>query len=133
LASVGARARDSGVSCASGGAGVPGASAAVITPDMRTNAAMLVPIFNVIDGLLWGYSLIILIGAVLSWLVMFGVVNRHNQVVYVIGDFCHRLTEPVLAPIRRVVPVMSGIDLAPMALLIAIYLIRQYLPYLLLL
>lgn len=91
---------------------------------------MLGPIFHVIDMLLSGYSIIILVGAVLSWLVMFGVVNRHNQVVYVIGDFCHRLTEPLLAPIRRVLPSISGVDLSPMVLLIAIYLIRSYLPIL---
>ncbi len=89
---------------------------------------MLVPIYHVIDMLLSGYSIIILVGAVLSWLVMFGVVNRHNQIVYVIGDFCHRLTEPALAPIRRVMPSISGIDLSPMVLLILIYLIRSYLP-----
>ncbi len=91
---------------------------------------MLGPIFHVLDLLLSGYQMIILVGAVLSWLVMFGVVNRHNQVVYVIGDFCFRLTEPLLAPIRRVLPSISGVDLSPMALLIAIYLIRSYLPML---
>ena len=50
------------------------------------------------------YIWVLIATAVLSWLVAFGIVNRHNPVVNGIGRFCYALTEPVLRPIRRIIP-----------------------------
>ena len=63
----------------------------------------------------------LLIGhVILSWLVAFNVINTRNQFVYMVGDFLHRITEPALRPIRRILPDINGIDLSPVILLIAI-------------
>ncbi|MFD1380210.1 YggT family protein [Fodinicurvata halophila] len=72
----------------------------------------------------------LLIGsAVLSWLVAFNIVNTGNQVVYVITDFLYRVTEPALAPIRRILPNLGGIDLSPMVLILLLIFLRNLLFY----
>lgn len=81
----------------------------------------------VIDMVLALYLWVIIIGAILSWLIAFDVVNRHNRVVWTVSDFCHRLTEPAVAKLRRVVPTVNGIDLAPLALIVLIIFIRRLL------
>ena len=55
----------------------------------------------------------------------FNVVNRHNRFVYVIGDFLHRITEPVLRPVRNLLPSMGGIDISPVIVILALYFLRD--------
>ena len=64
---------------------------------------------SILSLLIWA----IIIAAVLSMLVGFGVVNPRNQVVYTVGDFLNRITGPLLRPIRRVVPYFGNIDVSP--------------------
>jgi YggT family protein len=54
------------------------------------------------------YIYILIASAVLSWLIAFNVVNTRNQAVAMIADALWRLTEPVLRPIRRVLPNFGG-------------------------
>ena len=75
-------------------------------------------IFWLIDTVLRLYIYAVIIGAVLSWLVAFGVVNRHNRFVYTVGDFFDRITDPALAPIRRVMPNLGGVDVSPLVLIL---------------
>jgi YggT family protein len=63
--------------------------------------------------------------AILSWLVAFGIVNRYNRVVNTIGDFLWRVTEPLLRPIRRVLPDLGGIDVSPVVLILILWFIRD--------
>ena len=72
-------------------------------------------ILTVIDIYFW----IILAMVILSWLVAFNVVNRSNPYVRQIGYALERLTEPLLGPIRRLLPDLGGIDISPIVLLIA--------------
>ncbi|HAE49137.1 MAG: hypothetical protein CMO30_19445 [Tistrella sp.] len=64
------------------------------------------------------YTWILIASVILSWLVAFNVVNTNNQVVYTIGSFIHRITEPVLRPIRNFLPSLGGLDLSPLVLLL---------------
>ena len=69
-----------------------------------------------IDLYIWA----VIISAVLTWLVHFGVVNTRNQFVSMIGEFLWRLTEPALRPIRRMVPLLGGIDISPVILILGL-------------
>ena len=80
-----------------------------------------------IDTILYLFMWALIISAVMSWLVAFGVLNMHNRGVYAIGDFFHRITEPVLAPIRRVLPNLGGVDVSPMVLILLIIFARRLL------
>ena len=69
----------------------------------------------------------VIVQAVMSWLVAFGVINTRNRFVYLVGDFLYRITEPLLRPIRSVLPDLGGIDLSPVVLLLAIVFIQNVL------
>ena len=71
------------------------------------------------------YVWIVIASAIFSWLVAFNVVNTRNQFVGMIGEALWRLTEPALRPIRRFVPNLGGIDISPIILLLAIFLIQR--------
>ena len=70
------------------------------------------------------YMWAVIIGVVLSWLVAFNVVNTTNRFVVMVGDFIYRLTEPLLGPIRRMLPNLGGLDLSPMALILGLIFVR---------
>ena len=72
---------------------------------------------------LYRYCLVAVI--VLSWLIQFGVVNIRNDVVRGIWNALNALTEPVLRPIRNMLPNMGGLDLSPLIVFIAIYFIEN--------
>jgi YggT family protein len=60
-------------------------------------------------------AIILLIAQViLSWLVAFNVVNTRNPFVNSVGRFLYQITEPVLRPIRRIIPSFGGIDISPL-------------------
>lgn len=89
--------------------------------------ALVTPIILVIDLLLDLYGWVLIAAIVFSWLYQFGVVNSRNRVVAAIGDALYRLTEPVLAPVRRFLPNLGGLDLSPLVVFLGIFLVRQYL------
>jgi len=70
------------------------------------------------------YVWLLIAQAILSWLLAFGVINRYNRGVSVIGDFLYRVTEPALRPIRRMLPNFGGIDISPVVLILILYFIR---------
>jgi YggT family protein len=87
------------------------------------------PLFTTLFQLLYValdlYFWVLIISAILSWLVAFGVVNTRNRFVYTIGDMLHRLTEPVLRRIRRWIPPMGGLDLSPIVAILIIYFLQR--------
>ncbi|WP_448203587.1 YggT family protein [Azospirillum sp. sgz302134] len=85
----------------------------------------MIALYLLIDTVLDIFTWLLIASAVLSWLVAFNVVNTRNRAVYAIGDFLYRVTEPVLRPIRRVLPNMGGIDISPIVLILLIYFIRN--------
>ena len=62
--------------------------------------------------------LVVLVSAVLSWLVAFDVINLRNPQVRGLIQGLQRLVDPMLRPIRRLLPRMGGVDLSPILLLI---------------
>lgn len=87
----------------------------------------MIAVYNLLTTAITLYVWALIISAVLSWLVAFKVVNTQNRFVYSVGDFLHRLTEPALRPIRRVVPYLGGIDLSPIILILALFFLRDIL------
>jgi YggT family protein len=64
------------------------------------------------------YIWVLIAAAVLSWLLAFNILNTSNRFVYSISDFLYRITEPALRPIRRVVPLLGGVDISPVVLIL---------------
>ena len=85
------------------------------------------PFLWLISTLIWLYIYILIAAAVLSWLIAFNIVNARNQVVGMIGNFLYRVTEPVLRPIRSVLPDLGGIDISPVIVIIGLVFLERLL------
>jgi len=64
---------------------------------------------------------IVLAHIIMSWLINFGVLNMRQPIVAQIWDGLNRLLEPVYGPIRRMLPAMGGLDLAPLVVVLGLY------------
>ena len=87
------------------------------------------PFLWLIDTLITIYIWLLIVQAVLSWLLAFGVVNRYNRAVSLIGDFLYRATEPALRPIRNILPNLGGLDISPIVLILLLEFLRRFLLY----
>lgn len=79
---------------------------------------MLNPFINLIAQVIHLYTIVLIAWIVLSWLISFNIVNRHQPFVFKLNDILSRLTEPVLRPIRRFLPDLGGIDISPIILIL---------------
>ena len=82
-----------------------------------------------IDTVIGIYIWLLIAQAVLSWLVAFSIVNRHNRIVGTVEDFLWRITEPLLRPIRRMLPNLGGIDISPVILILLLVFLRRLLDF----
>ena len=71
------------------------------------------------------YKWVLIAAAVLSWLIAFDVLNKRSRAVYMIADFLNRVTEPVLRPIRRILPSLGGVDVSPIIALLLVWFIQD--------
>lgn len=78
------------------------------------------PLYWLIKTILQIYIVVILVWVILSWLVAFNVVNRHNPLVQSLIRGTGALVEPALRPIRRILPPMGGFDFSPIVLLLMV-------------
>ena len=81
----------------------------------------LFEILMLLLDLLWFF---IIAHVIMSWLINFQVLNLHQQLVGQIWYGLNRILEPVYGPIRRIIPPMGGLDLAPLVVLIGVAVIR---------
>ena len=82
----------------------------------------MIELLQFISYLLTIYVYVVIAMAILSWLIAFNVVNTRNPVVHMIAEL---LTEPVLRPIRNLLPNMGGIDISPIILFLIILFIQS--------
>lgn len=71
------------------------------------------------------YTYVIIIVAILSWLIAFNVINIYNDFVRSIWNALNALTEPLLRPIRQMLPSLGGIDISPIILILLIWLLED--------
>lgn len=79
------------------------------------------PFVNLIHTVITLYTYVVIAAVVMSWLLAFNVVNIHNSVVRQVTFVLGQLTEPALAPIRRYMPNLGGLDISPLVLLLGLY------------
>jgi YggT family protein len=90
---------------------------------------MINPVLWLILTVLDLYFWVIIITVVVSWLIAFNVINGSNPYVRQILYALNRLTEPLLAPIRRALPDLGGIDISPIILLLLLQFVRYLVVY----
>src|SRR5476651_2360659 len=87
----------------------------------------MMALFWLVDRLLSLYMWAVILSAVFSILTSFGVLDTRNRIVWTIGDFLYRVTEPALRPIRNILPSFGNIDLSPLILLLLLQAARMLL------
>lgn len=80
-------------------------------------------VIQLLDIYLW----LIILSVIISWLVVFGVLNTRNNFIRKACDLLNRATSPGMDYLRRFVPPMGGIDLTPMVMIFAIYILQSLL------
>ena len=90
-------------------------------------AAIIGFVFFIIGSLLWLLRLAIIVSAVLSWLFAFDVINHRNRFVNQLADMLDRIVSPVMAPLRRIIPPLGGVDITPIIALLLITGVMNYL------
>lgn len=78
-------------------------------------------LFEILMLLLGVVKFFIFAHFIMSWLVTFQVLNLRQPFVQQVWYGLSRLLEPLYGPIRRVLPQMGGIDLAPLVALLGVY------------
>ncbi len=81
---------------------------------------LLDAVFFLLDAALGLLFWAVIIAAILSLLIGFNVLDTRNRLVWTIADFFHRVTEPVLRPVRGRLPNLGGIDISPLIVLLLI-------------
>lgn len=84
--------------------------------------AVLLTINMILDLFKW----VLIIMIIMSWLFSFNIINGSNQFVTNLWRIVNAITEPVLAPVRRFLPNMGGIDLSPIVVFIAIFFLQNF-------
>ncbi|GHG83911.1 YggT family protein [Pseudodonghicola xiamenensis] len=81
-------------------------------------------LFQVLMLILSIAQFFIIAHVIMSWLINFQVLNPRQQLVAQIWYGLNRVLEPVYGPLRRLLPPMGGLDLAPLIALLGIYVIE---------
>jgi YggT family protein len=89
--------------------------------------AVLQPLFWLVGQLIGLYIWAVILAAVFSLLIAFNVLDTRNRLVWTIGDFLERVTEPALRPIRRVLPNLGSVDISPIILILLLQALRMLL------
>ena len=71
------------------------------------------------------YSWIIIASVAVSWLIAFDVINIKNEQAANLVALLNRLTEPVYNPLRKYIPPLGGVDVTPIVVLFAIYMLQR--------
>jgi YggT family protein len=86
----------------------------------------MLALLSVINIVLDLFKWVMLAMIIMSWLISFNIINTRNQFVYSVWQILNQLTEPVLRPIRRLLPNMNGLDLSPLVVFLIIMFIQQF-------
>ena len=68
---------------------------------------------------------IIVIQAILSWLIVFNVINMSSPMVRQVVELLDRMTQPLYRPIRRIMPDFGGLDFSPLVVLLLIFALQR--------
>ena len=81
--------------------------------------------FILINNILQLYLWVVVINAVISWLVVFNIINTSNRFIHSLIEISYTLTEPPLRLIRKAIPTIVTIDFSPVILILALLFIRN--------
>ena len=81
-------------------------------------------LFEIVSYLINLLVMLVIVQFVLSLLISFNVVNTHNEFVRAIWRAINAILDPVLRPVRRIMPDTGTVDLSPMVLIIGLTILQ---------
>lgn len=96
-----------------------------LTPTVTGTTPKMIELLHFLQRIVDVYVFIILASVIMSWLIGFGVINGYNPTVRAIYDALRTLTEPLMRPIRNILPDLGAIDISPIVLLFACFFVRD--------
>ena len=81
---------------------------------------MITAIYQLLNAVIGLFIWALIIQAVFSILAAFNVLDTRNRLVWTVGDFLYRVTEPVLRPVRNVLPAFGTVDLSPLVVILGL-------------
>lgn len=91
---------------------------------------MLVPVIELISAVLWLYKVCLIVWTILSTLIAFKIINAYQPFIVRLMYALDKLCEPVLRPIRKVLPDLGGLDISPIIVILLIQFLQSELVYL---
>ena len=85
---------------------------------------LAVTLFQIVGYLIQVIVMLVIVQFVMSLLISFNVINMHNDFVAAIWKAVNALLEPILAPIRKIMPDTGAIDFSPMVLIVLLQIVR---------
>ena len=87
---------------------------------------MIYTLVGLVDLILAVAVDVIFAQVIISWLIVFKVINLHSGVVRGIIEALDRITGPIYRPIRKLLPDFGGMDFSPLVVLLIIIALRKY-------
>jgi len=81
-------------------------------------------LYEIVGYLISIIVMLVIVQFVMSLLITFNVVNMHNDFVAAIWKAVNALLEPLLRPIRKILPATGSIDFSPLVLIVGLEIIR---------
>jgi YggT family protein len=87
-------------------------------------SVLFLTLYQIVDYLISVIVMLVIVQFVMSLLISFNVVNMHNNFVAAVWRAVNALLEPVLAPVRRMMPNTGAIDFSPMVLIVLLTILQ---------
>jgi YggT family protein len=88
---------------------------------------VLIALIGIVNYLAWILTVIVIVQFVMSLLISFNVINLHNSGVAAIWQALNALLEPILRPVRRILPNTGAIDFSPLVIIIGLRILSMLL------
>jgi YggT family protein len=86
-------------------------------------------LFELVRAILGLIQIVLIVYVVISWLYAFEIVGRRNAFVNSVWEFTRRVSDPMLRPLRRLIPPIAGVDLSVLVLLLILWLVQTEVTY----
>ena len=84
-------------------------------------------LYFIVDTLIQLLIFAMVINAVLSWLIVFEVVNMRNRFIYQVSRMLDAVNRPVMRPVQRIIPPFGGVDISPVIVIIVLVGVQRFL------
>src|ERR1700722_324996 len=91
----------------------------------KARSRMIIPLLWLFNTLITLYIWVIIAMVIMSWLTAFNVLNPRSPFVAQVDRALYAITNPVMGPVRRIIPSIGGLDISPIIVLLLLEAIQR--------